>query len=52
MELVRRLCADDVGRLEAFGAFEQVKLHGFTLVQGAVAVLLDGGEVHENIFPR
>ena len=52
MELVRRLCADDVGRLEAFGAFEQVKLHGLTLVQGAVAVLLDGGEVHEYIFPR
>src|SRR5208282_5099836 len=50
--MVRGLGADDVGRLEAFGALEQIKLHGFTLVQGAVAVLLDGGEVHEYIFPR
>ncbi len=46
------LCANYVGRLEALGALEQVKLHGFTLVQGAVAVLLDCGEVHEYIFPR
>jgi len=46
------LCANYVGRLEAFGALEQVKLHGLTLVERAVAVLLDGGEVHEYIFPR
>src|ERR1700683_4987436 len=51
--MVRRLrCADDVCRLEAFGAFQQVKLHGLTLVQGAVAVLLDRGEVHEHVFSR
>src|ERR1700690_1260279 len=35
------LGADDVARLEAFGAFEQIKLHGLTLVQRAVAVLLN-----------
>src|ERR1700691_3738407 len=51
--MVRRLrCADDVCRLEAFGAFQQVKLHGLTLVEGAVAVLLDRGEVHEHVFSR
>ncbi len=27
------LGADYVARLKAFGAFEQIKLHGFTLVQ-------------------
>jgi hypothetical protein len=46
------LCADDVCRLKAFGALQQIKLHGLTLIQGAVAVLLDGREVHEYIFPR
>ena len=50
--MFRSLCADDVCRLEAFGAFQQIKLHGFTLVERAVTVLLDGGEVHEYIFPR
>jgi hypothetical protein len=50
--MVRRLCADDVCRLEAFGALQQVKLHGLTLVERAVPVLLDRGEVHEYIFPR
>jgi hypothetical protein len=50
--MVRRLCADDVCRLEALGALQQVKLHGLTLVERAVAVLLDCGEVHEHIFPR
>ncbi len=50
--MVRRLCADDVCRLEAFRALQQVKLHGLTLVERAVAVLLDCGEVHEHIFPR
>ena len=48
----RSLCADDVCRLEAFGAFQQIKLHGLTFVECAVAVLLDGGEVHEHIFSR
>jgi hypothetical protein len=48
----RTLCADDVCRLKAFGALEQVKLHGLTLVERAVAVLLDRGEVHEYIFHR
>ena len=46
------LCADDIGRLEAFGALEQVKLHGLALVEGPIAVLLNCGEVYENIFAR
>ena len=50
--MVRGLCADDVRRLKSLGAFQQVKLDSLTLVQGPVAVLLDGGEVHEHIFPR
>jgi hypothetical protein len=50
--MVRRLSADDVGRLKALGAFQQIKLYGLTLIQGAVAVLLDCGKVYEHIFPR
>ncbi len=50
--MVRRLCADDVGRLKAFGAFQQIELDGLPLIQGAVAVLLDRGKVYEYIFPR
>src|ERR1017187_9224391 len=47
-----RLRANDVARLKAFGAFEQIKLHGLTLVERAVAVLLNGGEMYENVFAR
>ena len=47
-----RLSADDVCRLEALGALQQIKLHGLTLVERAVAVLLNSGEVHEYIFSR
>ena len=47
-----RLGADDVARLKAFGAFEQIELHGLTLVERAVAVLLNGGEMDENILSR
>ena len=50
--MVRRLRADDVGRLKAFGAFQQIELDGLPLIQGAVAVLLDRGKVYEHIFPR
>jgi len=50
--MVRRLGADDVGCLKAFGALEQVELHGLTLIERAVPVLLDRREVHEHIFPR
>jgi len=39
-----------IGSLIALGSFEQVELHALAFVQSAVAVLLDGGEVHENIF--
>jgi len=47
-----RLGADDVAGLEAFGAFEQIELHGLTLVERAVAVLLDRGEVYKNVLTR
>src|SRR5579863_10091179 len=49
---LRVLSADNVCRLEAFGALQQVKLHGLALVERAVAVLLDRGEVHKHIFAR
>ncbi len=39
-----------VARLEAFGAFEQIELDGLAFVQRAVAVLLDGREMHEYIL--
>ena len=42
--------AHDVACLEALGALEQIELHGLALVQGAIAVLLDGGEMHEDVF--
>ena len=47
-----QLGADYVGRLEPFGALQKVKLHGFTLVERAVAVLLYCGEVHEYVLAR
>jgi hypothetical protein len=34
--------ANDVTRLEPLGALQQIELHGFALVQRAVAILLDG----------
>src|SRR5271163_4515705 len=46
------LGADYVTRLKAFGAFEQIELHGLTLVERAVTVFLNRGEMHENIFSR
>src|SRR5947209_2250813 len=49
-QLVRWLGANYVCRLKALRALEQVKLHGFTLIQGAIAVLLDGGEVYEHVL--
>ena len=51
-QIVSSLSANDVCRLEAFGALQQIKLHGLSFVECAVTVLLDGGEVHEYIFPR
>ena len=50
MSRTSRLGADDVARLKAFGAFEEVELDGLTLVERAVAVLLDSGEVYENVL--
>src|SRR5208282_2935672 len=40
----------DVACLEALGAFEQVELDGLAFIQRAVAVLLDGREMHEDIL--
>jgi hypothetical protein len=45
------LDADYVRSLVTLGAFQQVELDGFALVQSAIAVLLDGGKMHEYIFP-
>src|SRR5271155_3102443 len=39
-----------VAGLEAFRAFEQIELDGLTFIQRAVAVLLDGREMHEDIL--
>jgi hypothetical protein len=46
------LGANDVARLEAFGAFQQIELHGLTLIERAVAVLLNRGEMYENVLSR
>ena len=43
--------ADDVTCLEPLGALQQIELHGFALVQRTIAVLLDCGEMNEDIFP-
>jgi hypothetical protein len=43
--------ADYVTRLESLGALQQIELHGFALVQRAITILLDGGEMNEDIFP-
>jgi len=45
------LGADDVSRLEPFGPLQQIKLNGLTLVQRTVAVLLNRGEMNEDILP-
>ena len=50
--MFRSLCADDVCRLKAFGALQQIKLHGLTLVERAVTILLYCGKVHEYILAR
>src|SRR4051812_2080102 len=44
--------AGDVGCLKTFGTFQQLEFHAFAFIQRAIAVLLDGGEVHEHIFTR
>ena len=46
------LRADDVSSLKALGAFEEIKLHGLALVERAVPVFLDRGEMYEHILPR
>ena len=46
------LSADDVCSLEAFRPLQQVKFDRFALIESAIAVFLDGGEVNENVFTR
>ena len=36
----------DIGSEVTFGPLQELKLHGFTLIQRTVAVFLDGGEMH------
>jgi hypothetical protein len=43
--------ADDVARLEPLGALQQIELHGFALVQRTITILLNRGEMNENILP-
>src|ERR1700678_61439 len=45
------LGADDVARLKALGAFQQIEFHGFTLVKRAVTVFLNRGEMYKNVLP-
>ena len=49
-DLYSRSDPDDVRRLEPFGAFEQVELHGFAFIQCAVSILLNRREMDEHIF--
>ena len=46
------LSADDVACLETFRPLEQIKFDRLALVESAIAVFLDGGEVNENVFTR
>src|SRR5215475_1148696 len=46
-----RLEGSDVRSLQALGTLGDLELNGLTLVQRLVAVGLDRGEVHEDIFP-
>ena len=46
------LSADDVGCLEALRPLQQVKFDCFALIESAIAIFLDGGEVNENVFTR
>jgi hypothetical protein len=48
--LFRLSGANDVTRLEPLGALQQIELHGFALIQRAVTILLDGGEMNEDVF--
>lgn len=45
------LDADHVACLEALGAFQQIELHGFAFVERAIPVLLNRGEMYEDILP-
>lgn|SRR6476661_9664171 len=50
-ECVRsRLETSNVRRLEAFGAFQQIELYGFTFIQRAISVLLDCGEMDKHVL--
>jgi len=44
------VAADDVRRLQTFGALEQLELYNLAFVEGAISVLLDHGEMDEHVF--
>ena len=46
------LAAAYIRCLEAFWAFEQIELDGLALVESAISVFLDAGEVDENVLTR
>src|SRR5205085_9642990 len=41
---------DNIGCLEPFWALQQIKLHRFAFVECAIPILLDGGEMNEDIL--
>ena len=44
------LAAYNVRCLKALGAFQEIEFNGLTLVERAVAIFLDCGEMDEHIF--
>src|SRR5205823_13091763 len=46
----RLLHPHNVTRLKAFWPFYQVKFHRFAFVQSAITILLDGGEMNEDVL--
>ena len=46
------LAAAYVRCLEAFRPFQQIELNRFALIETAIAIFLNGGEVNKNIFAR
>ena len=46
------LGTDHVRRLESLWSLQKIELHGLALIQRAVAILLNGGKVDENVLSR
>jgi hypothetical protein len=46
-----RSTAHYIGCQIPLGTFEEFKFHGFTLIQGAISIFLNGRKMNENVFP-